>query len=400
MGAAAPLAADRGLRLCFPGAAGQAAGWEQNGVFHLITTVLSADSQAAGDALPPGGDGYCAAGGDLIVWTKHLTRFVTYATVAVPAARAGGPYSGRAGAGLILDGSGSATPAGALVSYEWDLNGDGVYDVWSDPANPAASLAVPWSVLSAVCALPINGSGGSYTGTVTLRISDSAGRTATDTAALVILPAEPAVRLQWRLPAGAAEVNPGDTFTLELTAEGVPELAGLAWELTYDPGTLAILTPAAPVAPGEPAAAWLPAENSAGAGTPAVLRFTAVSGGPGQDLVLPTVLASVTFHALQPGSLDFSFTGPAAAVKLSLSGPGGVPIGYTPTGTTLVIVSRGALLAADADGSGAVDFADLVRVALAYGSARSQPGYPAACDLNADGVVDIYDLVRVARAMV
>jgi hypothetical protein len=45
-----------------------------------------------------------------------------------PTADAGGPYTGAQGAIIGLDGSGSTDPNGDIVSYDWDLDGDGVFD--------------------------------------------------------------------------------------------------------------------------------------------------------------------------------------------------------------------------------------------------------------------------------
>jgi plastocyanin len=72
------LVFDRAVRLVFAGQAGKEVGYYRQGVFTKITTVMTSDSQQAGDALPAGGDGRIDVGQDLVVWTKHLTRFVIY----------------------------------------------------------------------------------------------------------------------------------------------------------------------------------------------------------------------------------------------------------------------------------------------------------------------------------
>jgi len=55
-----------------------------------------------------------------------------YSTVTVgnitPTADAGGPYSVYRGSRVTLDASGSTSPGHAIVSYLWDLDGDGQYD--------------------------------------------------------------------------------------------------------------------------------------------------------------------------------------------------------------------------------------------------------------------------------
>lgn len=65
-------------RLVLPGQAGKLAGYIRDGEFHPIVNVCSADTQVAGDALPAGGDCYMTVGDDLVIWTKHFTKFVAY----------------------------------------------------------------------------------------------------------------------------------------------------------------------------------------------------------------------------------------------------------------------------------------------------------------------------------
>ncbi|MCO4769605.1 MAG: PKD domain-containing protein [Deltaproteobacteria bacterium] len=60
-------------------------------------------------------------------------------TVNIPAvntvADAGGPYAGTQGVPLALDGSGSSDSDGNIATYEWDCEGDGVYEFISFNAN-------------------------------------------------------------------------------------------------------------------------------------------------------------------------------------------------------------------------------------------------------------------------
>ena len=46
----------------------------------------------------------------------------------LPAAGAGGPYSGVEGQAITLDGSGSTDSDGSITLYEWDIDNDGIYD--------------------------------------------------------------------------------------------------------------------------------------------------------------------------------------------------------------------------------------------------------------------------------
>ncbi|UOF91491.1 S-layer homology domain-containing protein [Fodinisporobacter ferrooxydans] len=72
------LTFDHAVRLLLPGQAGKSAGYIINGVFTPITNVLSADNQAAGDALAYDSEGDISVGNDLAIWTKHFTEFVSY----------------------------------------------------------------------------------------------------------------------------------------------------------------------------------------------------------------------------------------------------------------------------------------------------------------------------------
>ncbi|MDD2444016.1 MAG: Calx-beta domain-containing protein, partial [Desulfotomaculaceae bacterium] len=72
------LTFNKAVRILFPGKAGKSIGFCRKGIFTEITTIISEDSQTAGDALPPGGDGKIDVGADLVVWTKHFTKYVVY----------------------------------------------------------------------------------------------------------------------------------------------------------------------------------------------------------------------------------------------------------------------------------------------------------------------------------
>lgn len=71
---------DRSVRISIAGQAGKYAGYSRSGVFHPITLVCDSDEQSAVDAQLAGSAKECKkdAGGDLIIWTKHFTKFATY----------------------------------------------------------------------------------------------------------------------------------------------------------------------------------------------------------------------------------------------------------------------------------------------------------------------------------
>ena len=79
-----------------------------------------------------------------------------------------GPYNRAIGTSLTLDARGSYSAHGGITSYEWDLDGDGNFE---------ASTTTPthdhtWDT--------------AYSGTVTVRVTDSTGATSTATTRLDI----------------------------------------------------------------------------------------------------------------------------------------------------------------------------------------------------------------------
>lgn len=77
-----------------------------------------------------------------------------------PYAWAAGPYVGKVGETFTLDGSGSYGISGAIVKWEWDVNSDGVYDLTSAVPRTVHTYTAP------------------YRGLITLRVTDSTGRSA------------------------------------------------------------------------------------------------------------------------------------------------------------------------------------------------------------------------------
>ena len=118
----------------------------------------------------------------LTVTDTHGATSSIQQTVAVnlgnhtPTADAGGPYMVAPGLSLALDGSGSSDPdvayGDSIVSYAWDIDGDGQYDDASGigPTLAAGQLA------------PL----GHGAHTIGLRVTDSFGATASATGTLVV----------------------------------------------------------------------------------------------------------------------------------------------------------------------------------------------------------------------
>ncbi|WP_248926055.1 choice-of-anchor I family protein [Paenibacillus hamazuiensis] len=102
------LVFDKAVRLLIPGQAGKKAGYARGGVFTPITSTVSADSQEAADReIAAGGEARIDVGGDLVIWTKHFTQFVSYAED--KKSSSSGSSSGGSGSGTTVTGTSGAT---------------------------------------------------------------------------------------------------------------------------------------------------------------------------------------------------------------------------------------------------------------------------------------------------
>ena len=99
-----------------------------------------------------------------------------------PTAQSGGPYSTPEGTNATLSGSGSTkgshASAGAITSYNWDLDNDGQYDDATGVSPTFTSV----------------GNDGTFT--IGLQVTDAYGRTDTDTTTVTVTNVAPTVTLQ------------------------------------------------------------------------------------------------------------------------------------------------------------------------------------------------------------
>jgi len=72
-----PLTLNKGVRIVLVGQTGKLVGYSRSGVFTSINNTCSSDTQVVGDSLN-GGECKIDVGSDLIIWTQHFTKFVTY----------------------------------------------------------------------------------------------------------------------------------------------------------------------------------------------------------------------------------------------------------------------------------------------------------------------------------
>ena len=92
------LTFNKAVKIVFTGKAGKYIGYSRGGVFTSITTICNADDQATVDA-QLGAEGDCkidSGSSDLVVWTKHFTKFVIYTQtdISPPSGGGGSPTAG------------------------------------------------------------------------------------------------------------------------------------------------------------------------------------------------------------------------------------------------------------------------------------------------------------------
>ena len=87
---------------------------------------------------------------------------------AIPTADAGGPYVGYVGEAILLDARGSTDTDGTIVSYRWDVDNDGVFDLTTPTATTNYTYA------------------GVYSATISLEVVDNDGRVAQATTMVAI----------------------------------------------------------------------------------------------------------------------------------------------------------------------------------------------------------------------
>ena len=116
-----------------PGEAGKRVGYIQfGGELIEITTIGSSDSQTEANTLPAGGTLKIDVGSDLVIWTKHFTKFVTYTQASRIAALSSGTFT--VSSNTIADvpyGTDKATFLAALTKGQADQTWDdsGIDDI-------------------------------------------------------------------------------------------------------------------------------------------------------------------------------------------------------------------------------------------------------------------------------
>lgn len=124
-----------------------------------------------------------------------------------PVANANGPYTVAEGGSVVLSSAGSIDPDGTIVSYQWDMNYNGV------TFNPTPNANVATPTFSAA------GIDGPATRTVALRVTDNSGLTHLRTAAVTVNNVNPTGVLSLTAP---SPFYLGNTATVGFTNQADP----------------------------------------------------------------------------------------------------------------------------------------------------------------------------------
>ncbi|MBZ5560323.1 MAG: thrombospondin type 3 repeat-containing protein [Acidobacteriia bacterium] len=151
-----------------------------------------------------------------------------------PIANAGGPYSANVGASVVLDGSGSIDPGGAVTAYAWDLNGDGVFD---DATGATPTVTFPAAVEGFV-GLQVTDADG-HTNIAYAHVTIAAVNHPPSIDSLAPVNPEQQVLVAANLPFTIAASDPdGDALSIQWFVDFSP--VGTGSSFTYTPGMGAI----------------------------------------------------------------------------------------------------------------------------------------------------------------
>jgi uncharacterized repeat protein (TIGR01451 family) len=202
-----------------------------------------------------------------------------------PVADANGPYLGDEGSAIIFDGSGSSDPDGQIVLYEWDFDGDGLYDA----SSTSATTTQTW--------------GDDYTGTIGLKVTDNDGLTDIATTTVTIANVAPSVNAG---PDQTADEGSTLSFSGNYTDPGWLDTHIIEWDFGDGNTASGTLTPSHTYC-----------DNGEYIVT---LTVTDDDGGVGQDTL--TVTVNNVPPIAEAGSDQEVFTGDTIYFNGSLTDPG------------------------------------------------------------------------------
>ncbi|MBI2314517.1 S8 family serine peptidase [Candidatus Daviesbacteria bacterium] len=146
----AKLSFDKAVRILLPGQAGKRAGYIRTGIaFTEISSTCSADNQTAGDALVTDGECKIDAGSDLVIWTKHFTKFATYTQTTIASSTSNSSSSDGGGSSSASCSDQKPGNAPTLLS----VVASGVNSVtltWSEAKDPVTYYLVAYGTSSGI----------------------------------------------------------------------------------------------------------------------------------------------------------------------------------------------------------------------------------------------------------
>ena len=144
----------------------------------------------------------------------EATIFFRIVIAGPPTAEAGGPYTTQEGTNVELDGTGSTDPDNDIATYAWDLDNDGDCDDVANDSTPDFTTV---------------GQDGTFT--VKLCVTDSQGRSSTDTATVTVTNVAPSIN------ATAAPTGENTTLTVSGTISDPGWLETLAGTISWGDGS-------------------------------------------------------------------------------------------------------------------------------------------------------------------
>ena len=183
-------------------------------------------------------------------------------------------------------------------------------------------------------------------------------------------------------------IHVDDTFTMDIVAEGVFELAGWQFDLAFDPAVLEVEgVREGDFLKSDGGATFFQSgriDNSAGKITGLIAGRISEGGASGSGSLL-----QVEFTAISEGETEL------ALENFEFGSITGANIPASPLEIRITVEER--LVTGDVNRDGRVSILDLILVAQQLGK-RVAAGSPV--DINADGIVNIFDLTLVAQGIV
>ncbi len=180
-------------------------------------------------------------------------------------------------------------------------------------------------------------------------------------------------------------IHAGDTFTLDINAEDIHDLAGWQFDVSFDPAALeAVEVNEGDFLKSEGGATFFQEgtiDNTTGKITGLNATRFNEDGATGTGTLL-----SVTFLAKAEGETQLTLN------NFQLGSTAGEPIAAAPP--EVIITIEGQLVTGDVNRDGQVNVLDMIRVSRHFGEDAS--ANPQA-DVNQDGIINIQDLIVVAQ---